>query len=88
MSDWLPISTAPRNGSTVLLWSETWEGTWGVVTGRWTGEEWETSEGSVTDDETMFVGDDEDEDQEVVELGPSHWLPIPRPPGLIAEAGQ
>lgn len=82
--NWLPIATAPRDGTDVLLWAESWEHSWGIQKGNFYSDEWHCEEGSVKDNEPGFdpdaeVGDDYDPDQDT-NYGPTHWLPIARPP--------
>lgn len=70
MSEWQPIETAPKDGSSVLLWSEAWDMSWGVVIGSYDAGAWVTSEGQTADD-------DEDE---FGSIAPTHWMPLPPPP--------
>lgn len=67
---WRPIEEAPKDGAAVLLYSEAWEMSWGVVTGSYENEAWETAEGTVHEDEADEFGP----------LGPTHWMPLPAPP--------
>ncbi|MCV2448908.1 hypothetical protein [Paracoccus sp. DMF] len=73
MSDWQPISTAPRDGTKVDLWGinhlhydkksyRKCDVAWGRVT-DWMGRE--------RDDWQHGMGED---------FEPTHWLPLPQPP--------
>lgn len=65
MSGWQPISTAPRDGTNVLLWAD---GEYFLV-GHWSGQnEFWVCPGAVS-----CVWNDG-------QHGPTHWLPIPPPP--------
>lgn len=64
---WRPIDTAPKDGTLVLLWSEFWAETFGIVIARWQSRAgWVCAE--------FITGDWEEEDQ------PTHWHPVPDPP--------
>lgn len=86
MSEWQPIVSAPRDGTQVLLWAESWEMTWGIQIGGFMEAEqcWSTSEGTVDDNDEDFdpdAGIDEEDDfDEDANLGPTHWMPLPTPP--------
>lgn len=77
MSEWQPISTAPKDGDQVLLWSEMWEMTWGIQIGRFEAGKWWCQEGSVGEDDFDEI---DEESGEPVLLGPTHWMPLPEPP--------
>ena len=68
MGEWQPIKTAPKNGDQILLWSEMWADTYGMVIGVWRGKRdgWCCAE--------FITGDWDKEDQ------PTHWMPLPDPP--------
>lgn len=64
MTEWQPIETAPKDGTTILLWEgESGTECWVVpVTGSWDCGEWTlTCHGFST-------------------LAPSHWMPLPDRP--------
>lgn len=92
MADWQPIHSAPRDGTPVLLWADAWDMTWGIQIGQSNGSGWETSEGSVADNDEGFDPDAEiDSDEEFDEdanLGPTHWMPLPTPPYFPQECGE
>lgn len=73
---WRTIDSAPKDGTPILLWSEAWEGTWGVQMGSWRMGCWETAEGAVGEDETEPGLDDEPP----FSVAPTHWFPIPEAP--------
>lgn len=62
---WRPIETAPKDGTAVLLYADSWELTWGIQAGRFYDGEWMCWGGAVPEN---------DED------GPTHWQPLPPPP--------
>lgn len=82
---WRPIAEAPRDGTRVLLWSEMWETTWGVQQAFFdkNNEEWETAEGCVSEPYLVCPEDEdgsEDYDADALDLGPTHFMPLPTPP--------
>lgn len=83
---WLSIETAPKDGTQVLLWAASWEMSWGIQIGSFCDERdcWQTSEGSVADNDEDFDPDAEvDEDEDFADdenLGPTHWMPLPPAP--------
>lgn len=77
MSDWQPIETAPRDGTTVLLWWRREEldvaywacGVWrefGDGSRGWMGESFHAS---APETWTRLLGE-----------RPTHWMPLPTPP--------
>lgn len=81
---WRDISTAPKDGTDILLWAESWDMTWGIQAGHYGEDCWHTAEGKASDNEDGFDPDVEpDEDEEGWEdrnLGPTHWMPMPATP--------
>jgi hypothetical protein len=69
MSDWLPIETAPKDGTAVLLWLP--DGFWlndeNVVTGFWSEDDWYFS-----DTDSHPIG--------AFGKAVTHWMPLPEPP--------
>ncbi|MDQ0506001.1 hypothetical protein QOZ94_002805 [Xanthobacter agilis] len=73
VSGWQPIATAPKDGTTVLLWAVS-----RVVPGRWSEETyakrprplWVTLSGA-----HGLLGISWDRDNQ-----PTHWMPLPSPP--------
>ena len=66
MSDWKPIETAPKDGTSVLLWRTNIDGSDGRVTvGSWH----ETYGGSWWDEGMEYTFDHM-----------THWRPLPAPP--------
>jgi hypothetical protein len=80
---WQPISTAPKDGTEVLLWAESWEMTWGVQIGHFDAFKWVVSEGAVSENDEDFDPEaeiDENDFDDETNLGPTHWMPLPAPP--------
>jgi hypothetical protein len=96
MSEWLPISTAPKDGTIVLLYcpepveaprrSMGWEHRGShVVVARWASadpSEWTDEDGwHLPAVEVEFgVYDDPSTDFMPVLADPTHWMPLPSPP--------
>jgi hypothetical protein len=75
MSEWQPISTAPKDGSgilAVLVWKDDGE-FYDVQTIRWqdTWGEWVPSAVLIHMENTGDPSDD---------VTPTHWMPLPEPP--------
>lgn len=66
MTDWQPIETAPKDGTSVLFYLR--HG--GFCFGGW--QEWEDSTGK-----SMSAWQDNGEG---FTLDPTHWMPLPAPP--------
>lgn len=66
MSEWLPIETAPKDGTQVLLYHRRY----GTIRGAWrnTGDEY----GECWAGTYMMPG--------LTEIQPTHWQPLPQPP--------
>lgn len=83
---WLPIETAPKDDTDVLLYAAAWDWSWGIQIGRFSGGQWHTAEGCVDENDPSFDADAEVED-EFGDLdcddntGPTHWMRLPSPPG-------
>ena len=92
MSEWQKIATAPKDGTQVLLWAESWEMTWGVQIGYFCDayQRWETPEGVVEDNDEDFDPNAEvfEESCDDINLGPTHWMPLPSPPLAHGEASE
>lgn len=92
MTEWKTIDTAPRDGTSVLLWSAMWKMSWGVVLGHFEqGPDsgvWVTTEGDVAENEPGYDPDaelpeedfDEFDPDDELNMGPTHWFAIPAPP--------
>lgn len=69
MNDWQPEETAPRDGTTVLLWGL--EMRMGMSTWFWVEEDgisgWRQDDGK-------------NEDRALRGPYPTHWMPLPEPP--------
>lgn len=66
MSEWQPIETAPKDGSSILLFTGT-----GMIEGNWSFGRWDQGVIYATYDGcggTAF------------ESNPTHWMPLPEPP--------
>lgn len=90
-AEWRDIASAPKDGTTILLYSPMWEHTWGSVqAGMFRDGAWETSEGSVGEDEIDGPYDEEGDDdyEPPMSLGPSHWMPLPAPPTTPTGEGE
>lgn len=85
-SDWQPIETAPKDGSPVLLYHTMcdngyqdvgyWDEKFHTNYDEWSEEKMEPSyRGGWT--AGAYAAD-----EELVELFPSHWMPLPNPPTL------
>jgi hypothetical protein len=76
MNGWKPIHTAPRDGTLVLCWVEQRPG-------------YCEETGDIPDDEGghMLIYFEGGEwrflygDEDAIEYGPTHWMPLPPPPG-------
>jgi hypothetical protein len=67
MNDWQPIETAPKDGTTVIVYDPAYAQP--VVPGAWDSEE--EAEGGQT-----WRASDAEWDR----LNPTHWMPLPAPP--------
>ena len=65
MSEWQPISTAPKDGTRVLLSAHDWR---------------EPVIGSFRPDTGPWYHGDEETDLPYGECKPTHWMPLPAPP--------
>lgn len=71
MSEWQPIETAPRDGSEILLWvGRAWNGRLPFVGSYWFGNE---TKGFWMNE--FYNGG------QVPNFAPTHWRPLPAPPG-------
>lgn len=72
MTDWQPISTAPKDGTVIDLWIKTPDGGYREPDAHWgngdLGKGWVTVAG---DDQWNLENDGEI----------THWQPLPSPPG-------
>ena len=66
MTEWQPIETAPRPWTPILAYDPTYED--GAVTAMMWNPDWQTW--------APCVGD-----ENFAELRPTHWMPLPDPPG-------
>jgi len=81
--DWLPIETAPKDGTEILLY----RGDGGVLLGRWIAPDAFLTEselsalvlGGVDTDEEDWFGADFVSGYRFDEP-PTHWMPLPAPP--------
>ena len=70
---WLPIETAPKDGSKVLLWTDsTLDPYWCDCVGRREVEHFQTVQ-------TAWWNLDDGWEKELVGQ-PTHWMPLPPPP--------
>ena len=70
MSDWLPISSAPKDGTTILAYFPKQTGFWArkdIAPVFWNKQFGHEDWGDV---DTWFM----------VKTQPSHWMPLPPPP--------
>lgn len=95
---WSPISSAPRDGTPVILFAEAWEYTHGTVQVGYfddddgAGGTWHVANMVLDENETDFDPeaevDDDDYDFAVtdgdINVGPTHWMPLPSPPARSA----
>lgn len=83
LPQWQPIESAPRDGRTLLLGYHNRSGNWRTLRGRWVGQEeiddWEG-------DDEFLPGWYEDpvEGEHCYPTAPTHWMPLPKGPGLSA----
>jgi len=83
MSEWQPIETAPKDGTTVLLGYYNRSGKWRTVRGCWysdaqIAEDWEEPhDGEAGWYETAENADDT---PNCWNCSPTHWMPLPTPP--------
>lgn len=74
MSDWLPIESAPKDGTEVFLWSRD-----RLVAGSWRVDEGFASK------EPMWLDNSYDDFScgfASTPLDPTHWMPLPPPPSV------
>lgn len=76
MSDWKPISTAPKDGTWILVF-EPYEGIEdSIQVARWGEVEWSSGE-----PEFDWVGEPAGPNPDTnTYTGASHWMPLPKPP--------
>lgn len=67
MSDWLPIETAPKDGTTIDLWTKYLQR---VADAKWMNGRWVV----------WGTNGFESPDWEAVFPEPTHWMPLPNPP--------
>lgn len=67
---WQPIKTAPKDSRAVLIWSEMWEDTYGMVIAHWGGDR----DGWICPE---FITGEWEED-----IQPTHWMALPALPTL------
>ena len=82
MSEWQDISTAPKNGRTVLLGYFNHYNKWRTLRGQWFSrqeiEDWEDSDGC---EEGWYETSVECEDvPNCWQTNPTHWMPLPKQP--------
>lgn len=68
---WLPIESAPKDGTTILVCGTSYMGDYYVTDVKWLHDEW-----------MMF--DPTSDDYTVDTVGHTHWRPLPDPPALPA----
>lgn len=85
---WQKIESAPRDGSTIMLWSDAWAFTWGELqVGHYEGDgegggQWVTVEGAVEDNDPDYDPKAEPDMEDVIDnlddhnFGPTHWMPL------------
>lgn len=79
MSDWQPIETAPRDGSNILVYLPTWGR---IYIGSW-NEVITMTFGKVTNESLFWHYQGGPMHLSFSERPqPSHWLPLPSPPGM------
>ena len=66
MSEWMPIETAPKDGTDVLLFTKE-----GIIQGYFTYFEWDQTVVYATYDGSGCVA---------FYREPTHWMPLPPPP--------
>ena len=77
---WRPIAEAPRDGTSVLLWAEVWEMSWGIQIGAFRDGQWECGEGTVGEDEVDTFTFGLTNDDEPINIGPTHFKLLEPPP--------
>lgn len=74
MSEWLPIESAPKDGSAVIVWPPTWRGV--VSCARWDDDKYAKKPRPYWNrTDAIRTGDSRDNP-------PSYWMPLPSPPKL------
>lgn len=78
---WQPISTAPKDGSTVMVYPATWNGQTASMA------RWEMDEHAKNPRPYWRRGDDMGRVSYSRGTSPTHWMPLPAPPtDAIAQA--
>lgn len=88
---WLPIETAPKDGSWLLLGYFNCLGNWRTVRGQWfsvelIAETWENIDGYIERYEGWYETAENAEDiPNVWRVDPTHWMPLPKAPEVKNE---
>lgn len=84
---WQPISSAPKDGRTLLLGYENLSGKWRTVRGQWFSEQeimdsWEDPDDGI--EGWYETSEQADDPPNCWSVHPTHWMPLPAPPEPVS----
>lgn len=88
---WQPIETAPKTGRTLLLGYLNEAGKWRTVRGQWMSADyidmnWEDPDDPAGSEGWYETAVNADEIPNCWAVTPTHWMPLPQPPAILAKA--